>query len=280
MMKEILATVLAVLMSTLAHSAQPEMPVFDCVIDPSRVARIGSPVTGILEAVNVRRGDRIQEGKIIASVNATVEKATVALAAARAASDAEVEKHKARLHLAEQKLKRMRELISRKVESKTQLDEIEAEFEVVSRELAQAQLRRGQAKLELVRAMDQANEHIIRSPIDGIIVERHMTAGEYVHQEAVIVTIARIDPLYAETFLPVRWYKQMQVGTVATVMPNEPVGGRYEARVTIIDQVFDSSSGTFGVRAEIPNPSLTLPAGQRCKVTFDLEEQQPPAASR
>jgi hypothetical protein len=36
----------------------------------------------------------------------------------------------------------------------------------------------------------------------------------------------------------------------------------------VVDRVFDASSGTFGVRLELPNPNGAIPAGVRCKVEF------------
>jgi hypothetical protein len=35
-----------------------------------------------------------------------------------------------------------------------------------------------------------------------------------------------------------------------------------------VDQVFDAASGTIGVRLELPNPELRLPAGIHCRVHF------------
>ena len=48
----------------------------------------------------------------------------------------------------------------------------------------------------------------------------------------------------------------------------EGLGGAYEAQVKVIDSVFDTASGTFGVRLELPNATAKLPAGIRCKVDF------------
>lgn len=47
-----------------------------------------------------------------------------------------------------------------------------------------------------------------------------------------------------------------------------PEGGKYEATVTVIDSVFDSASGTFGVGMVLPNAACRLPAGIRCQVDF------------
>ena len=41
--------------------------------------------------------------------------------------------------------------------------------------------------------------------------------------------------------------------------------------VTVVDRVFDSASGSFGVRLTLPDQGGTLPAGHRCRVAFPLE---------
>ncbi len=47
-----------------------------------------------------------------------------------------------------------------------------------------------------------------------------------------------------------------------------PVGGRYWARVAIVDGVMDAASGTFGVRLILQNPDYCVPAGLKCQVDF------------
>jgi len=51
-----------------------------------------------------------------------------------------------------------------------------------------------------------------------------------------------------------------------SIAPESPVGGRYSAKVTVVDRVMDAVSGTFGVRLDFPNPGMKLPAGIRCKL--------------
>ena len=108
------------------------------------------------------------------------------------------------------------------------------------------------------------------------MTQRSLGPGEYVSQEASIVTAAAVDPLYVETFLPTRYYRQIKVGDVAPVRPNEPVGGERLAQVTVVDQVFDAASGTFGVRLALPNPDHSIPGGFRCSVDFAAPELPEP----
>jgi multidrug efflux pump subunit AcrA (membrane-fusion protein) len=46
------------------------------------------------------------------------------------------------------------------------------------------------------------------------------------------------------------------------------VGGKYTARVEIVDRVVDAASGTFGVRMTLPNPDRKIPAGLKCRARF------------
>jgi hypothetical protein len=45
--------------------------------------------------------------------------------------------------------------------------------------------------------------------------------------------------------------------------------GVYQAKVTVVDPVFDAASGTFGVRLEMPNPDEAAPVGVRCTMSTE-----------
>lgn len=57
----------------------------------------------------------------------------------------------------------------------------------------------------------------------------------------------------------------VRVGETLTVLPDHPLQGSFEAKVDVVDRVFDAASGTFGLRLSLPNPELGIPAGHRCK---------------
>jgi RND family efflux transporter MFP subunit len=245
---------------------------FDCVIDPSLSLKLGSPVPSILEKVEVDRGVFVTSGQVIAQLESAVERATVAANEVRAASTAEIESKQAVLELKKSVLARKISLQRTNFASAQEAETAQAEFNVAQQDVATAQLNRRMAELELHRSRAALELRTIRSPIDGIIVKRALGPGEYVSQEANIMTVARIDPLYVETFLPIAYFSQIKVGETASVRPNDPVGGDRKAVVTIVDEVFDAASGTFGVRLELPNPGHLVPAGLRCRITFDVPQ--------
>ena len=80
--------------------------------------------------------------------------------------------------------------------------------------------------------------------------------------------IASLDPLYVEVIVPASYYGVIKKGALAEIIPEESLGGKYSARVVIVDQVMDAASGTFGVRLVLSNPGEKLPAGVKCRVLF------------
>ena len=239
-------------------------------MEPSLVVRLGSPSPGLLAEVTLQRGDRVTAGAVVGRLLSEVEEATIELIAEQAASNAEVEAQEARLELSLARLDRSQSLVDRGIAPREQLEEIAAETEVVRRELAMALLRQRLAVLELERARRAFDQRAIRSPINGIVIERVLSAGEFVPQDGHVAVIAALDPLHVEAYLPVRVYPQVHEGQRAVIRPAAPIGGHFEARVSTIDRVFDAASATFGLRLTLANHGATLPAGHRCTVEFEL----------
>ncbi|WP_158537642.1 efflux RND transporter periplasmic adaptor subunit [Bradyrhizobium sp. MOS003] len=148
------------------------------------------------------------------------------------------------------------------------LDEIESDFGVASQDLREAQANLRIALLEVLRAEEVLKLRSVRSPIDGVVAERNLLGGEYAYDQAPIMTIAQINPLNVEVFVPIALYGTIKVGMEAAVTGEAPVSGRYVAKVEVIDPLIDARSGTFGIRPLLPNPDNKLPAGLRCKVEF------------
>ncbi|MBG0807967.1 efflux RND transporter periplasmic adaptor subunit [Methylosinus sp. H3A] len=242
---------------------------FDCVIDPSMTVKLGSPTTGLISEALVDRGDVVAEGQVVARLESSVEAATLELNLARAASAARVEAQAARLRLSKARMGRARELYARNSFTLDKLDEQKADMRVAEEDLAREKVELRLAELEVVRARAVLEQRTIRSPVAGVVGERKLSPGEFVHQDAFIMSVVHLDPLHVEAFLPVAMYPQVKVGATAMVLPDEPIGESYPATVSVVDRVFDPASATFGVRLLLPNPGNRLPGGQRCKLNFD-----------
>jgi membrane fusion protein, multidrug efflux system len=220
-------------------SAQQRLTL-DGLIEPSETVNISSQVQGILTEILVERGDMVKKDQVIARLNSKVEKAALDLA-------------QAKVEFSKRKVLRNQELYQKELLSIHDKDEMETELEL--------------AELQLRQAEEEVKMHTICSSIDGVVVERFLSPGEYVGEQP-IVKIACIDPLYVEVVVPSEKFGTVTKGARAGVVLESPKAGRYTARVIVVDQVIDAASGTFGVRLQLNNPDYLLPSGLKCKVAF------------
>ncbi len=239
----------------------------DGVIEPYMTVKVGSGVYGIIETVSVDRGDFVKKGQVLATLQSGVEKATMEVAQARAEMEATIKLKQAQLDFLIRKQQRHEELFKKGAVPFSQMDEAETNRILAESELKDALENKRLAELEFKRTVEVFNRLTIRSPINGVVLERLLSPGEYIENQSVM-KLAQIDPLYVEIILPVVLFPSIRVGEKVKVIPEAPIGGQFFAEVKIVDRVIDAASGTFGVRLELPNPNYKLPAGLKCKVIF------------
>jgi RND family efflux transporter MFP subunit len=242
-------------------------PVFDGLIEPYKVVEVGTEVPGVIDSVNVERGDRVKFGQVVATLRSGVEKANLELSKARSEMESNIKSKQAALEFAKRNSERVKDLYDVKALALQKWDEVETQRVVAENELAEAIEQKRINELEYRQASEVLKRKTIQSPIDGVVMERYHSRGEYVEDKP-IVKLAQIDPLNVEVVITVSEIGSVKVGMKGTVKPEAPVNGEYEATVTIVDKVVDAASGTFGGRLEMPNPKHLIAPGLKCKVIF------------
>ena len=239
----------------------------DCLIEPYMVVNISSAIEGVLDTVAVDRGDMVKKGQVLATLESNVEQATIALARARAAMEAPLQINQTRLELSMRRHSRNEGLYARSLIPADGMDEVATTRRLAELGLQEATESRHLAELELQRVTAELTRRTIRSPINGVVVERFRHPGEFANEEP-ILKLAQLDPLRVEVFAPIDLLHRIDVSRRAEVRPEAPLTGVYEARVTVVDRIVDAASGTFGVRLEMPNRNYRLPAGLKCHIRF------------
>lgn len=258
--------VLTLAYAILPVSAAPSAEL-DCLIEPYVTVNISSAVSGLLDTVTVDRGDLVKKGQVLATLDSSVEAATVEVYRARATLESTIKANQARLELSTRSHSRNEGMFQKALIPADKMDEAETTKRVAELSLLEATDAKRLAELELQRATAELARRTIRSPVNGVVVERLLSPGEFV-SENIMLKLAQLDPLRVEVFVPVAMFGEIAVGMRAQVMPEAPIGGVHEARVTVANRVVDAASGTFGVRLELPNQGYRLPAGLKCKIRF------------
>jgi RND family efflux transporter MFP subunit len=273
-MRFFFAALLCLLTSGPPASAQAARPLganeFDCLVDAHSRVKVSAAVPGLIQKVHVDRGDRVKAGQLLVELEANVERAQIAIARSRARNDQPIQAARARVRFTAQAADRVQRLRAANPGAVTamQFDDAITQAEIASFNLRDAELTLEAAALEAERAESLLRQKLITSPIDGVVVERSMVAGEYRNEQSSFMTLAKIDPLHVEVYLPIMYFGQTPPGSVAEIIIDAPLNSRHEAVVSVVDRVLDTASGTFGVRLTLPNPDQTIPAGLRCRLRF------------
>jgi len=241
---------------------------FECLIEPWTIVKLGAQTQGILDKIEVDRGQDVKTNQSIAELNSEVEKASLELAKARARNVTPIETAEARMEYEGLRNKRSEALFKKNIISSQEIDESRVSMRLAKLERDQAKVEQNLARLELKRAEAVYQLKTIRSPIDGIVLSSNRTAGEYLSEGDYIVTLAQINPLRVEAFLPLGRTEELKVGDPVMVYPEAPISGKIEGIIDVIDRVSDAASGMIGVRITVANPLMKTLAGVRCTALF------------
>lgn len=251
----------------LAQTQEPAQ--LNCRIEPSITVEMSSAVEGVISEVLVDKNDVVKKGDVLARLDAGLESATAELRRVQSELTSDVQAQQLALEFSERSLTRVKDLYEKKAASFSELDKLKTEHAIAQQQLQQAIDRKRQAELEYKRALADLQRRTLVSPIDGVVVERLKEPGEHIDFEPVL-KLAKLDPLRVEVYAPASLYGKVKPGIKATVIPE--LGGdsrSYAAEVTLVDQVIDGPSNTFGIRLAFPNPGNRLPSGLKCRVTFE-----------
>ncbi len=239
-----------------------------CLITPSRVTELGSPSAGVVHKVLIDRGDMVKEGQLLVMLKGEVERANVDLATARANAEADLQAATRAYEFARRKLERAQDLFRQEFVSAQAVDQAMAELQVAEARKAQAQEQTRNAKKELAVAAAQLDSRMLRSPVNGVVVDLYRRSGERV-EDRPLLKIATLDPLHVEVVMPASMYGRVRSGAPVTIKPDlaglKPLVGA----VQVVDRVIDPASNTFRARIVLPNPDAAVPAGLRCQARFD-----------
>ena len=149
----------------------------------------------------------------------------------------------------------------------------------------QAAIKSSQALVDEDRAAIEAARNNLRyttivSPVDGITGNLALKAGNLVvPNETKLVTVAQIQPIYADFDLPetilARITRQAADNRLpVTAATKEHAGATEQGWLTFIDNNVDASTGTIALKAQFPNASRAFWPGEFLRVTLHLDTRR------
>ena len=196
---------------------------------------------------------------------------------------AQLEKNKALALKAERDLARIRPLYEQQAASQLDLDNAIASYESAKADVLMSEADLAQVELAL-------GYTVVRSPISGYISERYADIGTLVGPggQSLLANIVKSDTVFVEFKMTDLDYQKSKARNVnigqkdtsrkwdpyVTITMADKSVYEYRGLVDFADPQVDSKSGTFSVRAEMPNPNHELLPGQFTNVTLLLDVRE------
>jgi HlyD family secretion protein len=166
-------------------------------LQPTNEVEVGSEISGIVKSVEADYNDKVKVSQVLARIDTSkLEAQETQLKAALEAAKARVLQAKATLNETTSKLdqlKRVKELSKGKVPSQSDFDAAQAAYERAKADGASAAAAVAQAQGTLEVTQTDIGKAVIRSPIDGVVLDRSVELGQTVaaaFQAPVLFTLA------------------------------------------------------------------------------------------
>jgi RND family efflux transporter MFP subunit len=217
------------------------LPAAEGVLLPYREVTVSSAVQGILASVNVREGDTVATGALLATLIDRVESAEVDRFA---------------------KVLEQKEFAAQGTQNLFR-DQVVSEGEAIEK-----RIERDIAKLQHQVALEQLDRRKVRSPIDGVVVEKKKEAGEAVDMNEAVFHLVDISRVYLQVFIDASEALRLKVGQAVTVHFPDYDAKSPTGNIDFIDPRIDGASGLVRIKILIDNPERKFIAGMRGHVNF------------
>lgn len=226
-------------------------------IRAQQFVEVRARVEGYLEKMMFAEGTRVNKDQVLFIIDPKQYKAQVDRA------EALVAKNKAIALKAERDLARIKPLFEQKAASQLDLDNAVAAYESAKADVNVSEANLMEARLAL-------SYTTVRSPISGYISERHVDIGTLVGPgaQSLLANVVKSDTVLVEFKMTDLDYQKSKARNVnlgqqdtsrhwnpyVTITLADKSQYKYKGLVDFADPLVDAKSGTFSVRAEMPNP--------------------------
>ncbi len=236
-----------------------------------RVAHVVPRLAGVVVRTAKNLGDQVKRGELLA----VLESQTLAdLKSEHHATQTRLEMARGTFEreqrLWEEKISAQQDyLASRQALTEAQIAHRNAEQKLLALGLTHEAVMRGGA--------DGLTRYEIRAPIDGVVTEKHLAAGEAVKEDASIFTIADLSSVWAELTIYPKDLAAVKLGQKVTVRASA-LNAEAEGRVAYVGSLIGEQTRSAKARVTLPNPERSWRPGLFVTVDLVRDETEVPVA--
>jgi len=224
-------------------------------------------ISGRIGSVTAQPGMQVAQGQRLVDLDDRAHKIKLELHRMQADNDVDVRLARQQLELA--KLDQRRRAYHRgSVKTSYETRRAQAARGLAELVLEQAQLRHSQAQQKYRLVHVQQEQHVLRAPVEGVIEQIHVSAGQIVKPGAPVLRLVANRTLWVDASIPTERTADLQVGTRAWIRPkpnrsDPPI----EGKIVRLAQTINVETDTRLVRVQIYNDAGLL-VGAYVTVSF------------
>lgn len=240
-------------------------------VKAQRTSKVGARVNGRLLKVNVREGDVVKEGDVIAIIDDADIRAGISAAAARV-SAARARAATARAQLAEAELQAQRAdaLFAKGAGPKSDADDADARVRSLRAAVAAADADVRALAAEVATLETNLQYTIVTAPISGTVTTKPLEVGELVSLMVPqpILELADFTTLVVETDVPETKLSQVKNGGPAEITLDAFPGQRYRGETLETASKVDRAKATIIVKVKFVDPAMGVLPDMAARVSF------------
>ncbi len=253
-------------------------------VEPVEIIDVGAQIVGIIKSFGpdperpgktIDYRSRVREGAILAQIDDLPYKAEMKKAAAnQKLAEGELGRCRARLRQAERTFRRAEKL--RDTNAVAEFENATADHEIAQAEVAAAEAKVDQAKVLAEQAQINLGYTTIRSPVDGVVIDRRANVG----QTVVAALSAQSLFLMAKDLSRMLVFASVNEADIGDIRDGQPVTFKvdayrdraYSGKVSQIrlNASMVQNVVTYGVVIEVDNPDGTLMPYMTAKLQFEV----------
>ena len=236
-------------------------------LNADRTVLIVPRLSGVVEAVKANAGDRVKKGQVLA----------VIFSPALADQRGEFLAAQKRLALARSTFEREKKLWEEKISAEQ--DYLQARSAMNEAEIAVQSARQKLGSLGGVplNAQSDLTRYEIRAPIEGTIVEKRISVGEAVKEDANIFTLADLSTVWAEMTVYAKDLNTVKVGQKAAVKATA-FESKSSGTLFYVGALVGEQTRAAKARVLLPNPEGTWRPGLPVSIDLVSGEVEVPVA--
>lgn len=216
-----------------------------------RIAHVAPRIPGKIVSVKASLGDSISTGQALA----TLDSVELGEAINR------YHQSRARFALAQINMERIKGLVEKKIAARKEILQAETEFKN-----AQTEMQTDEDRLSLygISTTDHKDEHrtnpplMVRSPISGVITEKHAIVGELSDPSKSLYTVADLSTVWVMIDINEKDLAAVRKGQAAIIAVGAFPDQKFRGRINHIADVMDQATRTVKARIEVVNPGRKL----------------------